>query len=90
MDADNVFKSEDFFVYLSKDGLSWVKIDYVIPADSVEGMYNVISADFTLTSVPEALYIKFEAKVAALIRIDDLVFMVGNDGPIVDLDNVAE
>ena len=90
VDAENVFRSEDFFVYLSKDGSSWVKIDYVIPADSVEGKYNVISADFTLTSVPEALYIKFEAKVASLIRIDDLVFMVGNDGPIVDLDNVAE
>ena len=90
VDADNVFKSEDFFVYLSKDGSSWAKIDYVIPADAVEGKYNVISADFTLASVPESLYIKFEAKVASLIRIDDLKFFVGNGGQNVDLDNIAE
>ena len=86
--ADNAFKSEDFFVYLSKDGSSWAKIDYVIPADAVEGKYNVISADFTLTSLPSELYIKFEAKVVSLIRIDDLKFMVGNGGQTVDLDNI--
>ena len=86
--ADNAFKSEDFIVYLSKDGKSWTAINYVIPADSVEGKYNVISSDFTFTTLPEALYIKFEAKVASLIRIDDLKFMVGNGGQTVDLDNI--
>ena len=86
--ADNTLRNEDFLLYLSKDGENWAQIEYVFPANAVEGKYNVVSADFTLASVPEALYIKFAAKVASVYRIDDLKFFAGNGGQNVDLDNV--
>ena len=86
--ADNSLRNEDFLLYLSKDGENWAQIEYVFPANAVEGKYNVVSADFTLASVPEALYIKFVAKVASVYRIDDLKFFAGNGGQNVDLDNV--
>ncbi len=86
--ADNSLNNEDFLVYLSKDGQAWTQIEYVFPANAVVGKYNLVSADFTLSSVPEALYIKFEAKVASVLRIDDLKFFVGNGGQNVDLDNI--
>ena len=86
--ADNSLKNEDFLVYLSKDGQAWTQIEYVFPANAVVGKYNVVTADFTLAAVPEALYIKFEAKVASVLRIDDLKFFAGNGGQNVDLDNI--
>ena len=86
--ADNSLRNEDFLLYLSKDGENWAQIEYVFPANAVEGKYNVVSANFTLASVPEALYIKFVAKVASVYRIDDLKFFAGNGGQNVDLDNV--
>ena len=86
--ADNSLNTTDFLLYLSKDGESWAPINYTFPANAVEGKYNVVSADFTLASVPEALYIKFVAKVASVYRIDDLKFFAGNGGQNVDLDNV--
>ncbi len=86
--ADNSLNTTDFLVYLSKDGESWAPINYTFPANAVEGKYNVVTADFTLAAVPEALYIKFVAKVASVFRIDDLKFFAGNGGQNVDLDNV--
>ena len=86
--ADNSLNTTDFLLYLSKDGESWAPINYTFPANAVEGKYNVVSADFTLAAVPEALYIKFVAKVASVFRIDDLKFFAGNGGQNVDLDNV--
>ena len=86
--ADNSLNTTDFLLYLSKDGENWAPINYTFPANAVEGKYNVVAADFTLAAVPEALYIKFVAKVASVFRIDDLKFFAGNGGQNVDLDNV--
>ena len=86
--ADNSLNTTDFLLYLSKDGENWAPINYTFPANAVEGKYNVVTADFTLAAVPEALYIKFVAKVASVFRIDDLKFFAGNGGQNVDLDNI--
>ena len=86
--TDNSLNTTDFLLYLSKDGQSWAPINYTFPANAVAGKYNVVTADFTLAAVPQALYIKFVAKVASVFRIDDLKFFAGNGGQNVDLDNI--
>ena len=88
-DGDSTFRNEEFIVSLSKDGEKWAAIEYTY-AGTEPGRWNVATADFTLASLPETLYIKFEAKVASVYRLDDVKFMVGNGGgQSVDLDNIV-
>ncbi|MBQ2142709.1 MAG: BACON domain-containing protein, partial [Alistipes sp.] len=86
-DGDSSFKNTDFLLYISKDGEKWAPVEYTI-ADLVEGKYNVATADFTLAAATDKLYIKFVAKVASVLRFDDLKFFTGNGGKTVDLDNI--
>ncbi len=86
-DGDSSFKYTDFLLYISKDGEKWAPVEYAI-ADLVVGKYNVATADFTLAAATDKLYIKFVAKVASVLRIDDLKFFTGNGGKTVDLDNI--
>ena len=86
-DGDSSFKYTDFLLYISKDGEKWAPVEYAI-ADFVEKKYNVATADFTLAAATDKLYIKFVAKVASVLRIDDLKFFTGNGGKTIDLDNI--
>lgn len=86
-DGDSSFKYTDFLLYISKDGEKWAPVEYAI-ADLVEGKYNVATADFTLAAATDKLYIKFVAKVASVLRMDDLKFFTGNGGQEIDLDNI--
>ena len=85
--GDSSFKYTDFLLYISKDGENWAPVEYAI-ADLVDGKYNVATADFTLAAATDKLYIKFVAKVASVLRIDDLKFFTGNGGKTIDLDNI--
>ena len=88
-DGDSTFRNEEFILSISKNGEEWAPIEYTYPySNSAEGRWNVATANFTLANVPEALYIKFEAKVGSVYRIDDLKLFVGNGGQSVDLDNI--
>ena len=86
-DGDSTFKNEEFIVSLSKDGEKWAPIEYTY-AGTEPGRWNVATANFTLAAATEKLYIKFEAKVASVYRLDDVKFYVGNGGQTVDLDNI--
>ena len=86
-EGDSSFKYTDFLLYISKDGEKWAPVEYAI-ADLVEGKYNVATADFTLAAATDKLYIKFVAKVASVLRIDDLKLYTGNGGKTIDLDNI--
>ncbi|MBQ1174031.1 MAG: hypothetical protein IIX58_02465, partial [Alistipes sp.] len=57
-------------------------------AGTEPGRWNVATVDFTLAAGTDKLYIKFEAKVASVYRLDDVKFYVGNGGQTVDLDNI--
>ena len=85
----SLFTPSEFIVSLSKDGVKWAPIEYTF-AGTAEGRWNVATANFTFTTLPESLYIKFEAKVASSYRLDDVKLYVGNGGQTVDLDNIAE
>ena len=87
-DGDSTFRNEEFIVSLSKDGEKWAPVEYTY-AGTEPGRWNVATADFTLTTLPEALYIKFEAKVASVYRLDDVKLYIGNGGQSVDLDNIV-
>lgn len=87
-DGDSTFKNDEFIVSLSKDGEKWAPIEYTF-AGTEPGRWNVATANFALTALPEALYIKFEAKVASVYRLDDVKLYVGNGGQSVDLDNIV-
>ena len=85
----SLFTPSEFIVSLSKDGEKWAPIEYTF-AGTAEGRWNVATANFTFATLPEALYIKFEAKVESSYRLDDVKLYVGNGGQTVDLDNIAE
>lgn len=86
-DGDSVFKNSEFHVYLSKDGNAWAEIDYTF-AGTEGGRWNVATGEFTLTTVPETLYIKFSATVASVYRLDDVKLFSSNGGQEVNLDNI--
>ena len=83
-DGDSVFKNSEFHVYLSKNGTGWTEIDYIF-AGTEGGRWNVATAEFTLTEVPENLFIKFSADVASVYRLDDVTLLTGNGGQQVTL-----
>ncbi len=88
-DGDSTFRPEEFLMYISKDGEKWAPVEYTY-AGTEPGRWNVATANFTLNAAVEKLYIKFEAKVASVYRLDDLKFYVGNGGQTIDLDNIQE
>ncbi|MBQ5924559.1 MAG: BACON domain-containing protein, partial [Alistipes sp.] len=88
-DGDSSFKNTDFLLYISKNGTAWAPVEYTY-AGTEPGRWNVATANFTLNAEVEKLYIKFEAKVASVYRLDDLKLYVGNGGQTIDLDNIKE
>ncbi len=86
-DGDSTFKPEEFIVSISKNGTEWAPVEYTY-AGTEPGRWNVATADFTLAAGTDKLYIKFEAKVASVYRLDDVKFYVGNGGQTIDLDNI--
>ena len=88
-DGDSTFKNEEFLVYISKDGLAWAPVEYTY-AGTEPGRWNVATANFTLAAGTEVLYVKFEAKVASVYRLDDVQLYTGNGGQTIDLDNIEE
>ena len=86
-DGDSTFKPEEFIVSISKNGTEWAPLEYTY-AGTEPGRWNVATVDFTLAASTDKLYIKFEAKVASVYRLDDVKFYVGNGGQTVDLDNI--
>lgn len=87
-DGDSTFKNEEFHIYASKDGNGWVEIKEYTFAGTEGGRWNVATAEFSLTSVPETLYLKFAADVASVYRLDDVKLYTGNGGQAIDLDNI--
>ena len=83
------FENDQFLLFVSKDAEKWARVEYTV--DTMEGSkFSVATADFTLTTLPERLHIKFVAREASVFRIDDLKFYAGNGGQTIDLDNVVE
>ena len=88
-DGDSTFRPEEFLMYISKNGTEWAPVEYTY-AGTEPGRWNVATANFTLAAPTEKLYIKYEAKVASVYRLDDVKFYVGNGGQAIDLDNIQE
>ena len=88
-DGDSTFRPEEFLMYISKNGTEWAPVEYTY-AGTEPGRWNVATANFTLAAPTEKLYIKYEAKVASVYRLDDVKFYVGNGGQTIDLDNIQE
>ncbi|MBO5820195.1 MAG: BACON domain-containing protein, partial [Alistipes sp.] len=86
-DGDSTFKPEEFLLYISKNGTEWAPVEYTY-AGTEPGRWNVATATFTLAAGTDKLYIKFEAKVASVYRLDDVKFYTGNGGQTIDLDNI--
>ena len=86
-DGDSTFKNEEFLLYISKNGQEWAPVEYTY-AGTEPGRWNMATANFTLAAGTEVLYVKFEAKVASVYRLDDVKLYVGNGGQTIDLDNI--
>ena len=86
-DGDSTFKNEEFLLYISKNGEEWAPVEYTY-AGTEPGRWNMATANFTLAAGTEVLYVKFEAKVASVYRLDDVKLYVGNGGQTIDLDNI--
>ena len=80
------FTPSEFLVQLSADGSTWSNVEYTF-AGTAEGRWNVATANFTLKTVPEKLYIKFTALAESAYRLDDVTLDLGNGGQEIDLAN---
>lgn len=79
-----VYQTSQFYVQLSKDGELWHKIE-TNHLGNIEGNWNITIANFSLTEIPEKLYIKFTSTVDSVYRIDDVVLTTGSGGQLVEL-----
>ena len=86
-DGDSTFRTEEFLLYISKNGADWAPVEYTY-AGTEPGRWNMATAEFTLAAGVDALYVKYEAKVASVYRLDDVKLYVGNGGQTIDLDNI--
>ena len=86
-DGDSTFRTEEFLLYISKNGEDWAPVSYTY-AGTEPGRWNVATANFTLAAGTDVLYVKFEAKVASVYRLDDVKLFIGNGGQTIDLDNI--
>ncbi|MGM9748748.1 MAG: hypothetical protein ACI3ZN_08090 [Candidatus Cryptobacteroides sp.] len=80
--AANTFIKSDFEVRLSANGEVWSQaLDYDFNGVEDEpGQWRLASADFTLPAGTKTLYIKFEAKLSSVNRIDDVLLVEGKGG----------
>lgn len=84
--ATNTFIKSDFVVRLSADGQLWsqsLDYDFGSVADD-PGQWRLATADFTLPAGTSTLYIKFEAKMSSVNRIDDVLLVPGNGGQAIE------
>ena len=86
-DGDSTFRTEEFLLYISKNGTDWAPVEYTY-AGTEPGHWNMATAEFTLAAGVDVLYVKYEAKVASVYRLDDVKLYVGNGGQTIDLDNI--
>ena len=86
-DGDSTFRTEEFLLYISKNGTDWAPVEYTY-AGTEPGRWNMATAEFTLAAGVDVLYVKYEAKVASVYRLDDVKLYVGNGGQTIDLDNI--
>lgn len=85
--SDNIFKTDEFEVSLSADGVSFVKLPYTInDGDKVDPFWVYATANFTLKEAVPTLYIRFATKTdSSHFRMDDPMLMTGNGGQVIDL-----
>lgn len=78
---DNTFDVSKFTVSVSKDGNSWKPITYTKNNGDEKSPYWIhATSDFTLSQPVSDLYIKFEASVASVFRLDDIVLVESTGG----------
>lgn len=83
---DNSFNKDNFVVSLSADGTTFVPLTYAVnTSDPATPFWVFATADFTLSAPSTKLYIKFEAKVASIFRLDDITLKTGSGGQSIDL-----
>lgn len=78
---DNTFQTDEFHVYLSEDGVSWVEINYSMPAGAdTNGRWDVATASFKLKEVPSHLSVMFVSDLYDAHRLDDVKLTTGGSG----------
>lgn len=88
---DNSFDVSKFEVALSADGTTWAPLSYDRNnGDTKSPFWIFATANFTLSQVPEFLYIKFTALDASAIRLDDITLATGIGGDEIDLGAAGE
>lgn len=88
----NKFYTSDFTVKLSADGEVWspaLEYDFA-GVEDVDGNWRQAVCDFTLPEGTKTLYIKFEAKVASVNRLDDVLLVEGKGGQAVEFGKIVE
>lgn len=88
----NKFYTSDFTVKLSADGEVWspaLEYDFA-GVEDVDGNWRQAVCDFTLPEGTKTLYIKFEAAVASVNRLDDVLLVEGKGGQTVEFGKIVE
>ncbi|MGM9791967.1 MAG: DUF5689 domain-containing protein [Candidatus Cryptobacteroides sp.] len=84
--ASNTFIRSDFKVSLSEDGEIWspsIQYDFS-GVEDVPGQWRLATADFTLPAGTRTLYIRFEAKISSVNRLDDVLLVEGEGGQTIE------
>ena len=84
---DNEWKDNTFHIYLGSSENSWTEITYdIVKGTNDTKWWGFITADFTLTAVPENLFIKISSDKPSAIKFDDVKLQTGIGGQSVSLE----
>ncbi len=88
----NTFLKSDFVVRLSEDGEVWSQaLNYDFgDVEDVAGNWRLATANFTLPEGTKNLYIKFEAKISSVNRLDDVLLTAGEGGQVIEFGKEEE
>ena len=90
-DGDSKFNHSEFHVYISNDGVKWIELDYSFPNGAPDGRWDLASTTFTVPSGTSVLYFYFNADVASVYRLDDLMLDVSAEtGTVIDFSKGIE
>lgn len=91
-DNGSVFTNSEFHIWLSNDGDKWVELtDYTYAGGTVEGRWNIATANFTVPAGTANLSICMAIDVASSYRIDDMrLVATDKEGTAVDFSKAVE
>ncbi len=74
-----VYEMDKFHVYVSTDGDKWVELSYEFVNEPTVARWDIVSTKFSVPEGTESICLAFQADVASVFRMDDLLVVADTE-----------